>query len=89
MNTASFYLLMILLVSGCSERTASLSSQDRFAITNLIEKESIGGITEIQSMRDGTVQVFTHVPGKDGGNLLTLAKREKEWKIIMRGAWME
>ncbi|MGN6554293.1 MAG: hypothetical protein ACTHLW_11300 [Verrucomicrobiota bacterium] len=88
MRTKRIWLLAVVLVCGCSARNAPLSSQDRSAITNLIENENIGSITEIEPMRDGTVQVFTRVPGKGGGDLLTLAKTRTEWKILKRGAWM-
>jgi hypothetical protein len=83
------WLLIMMFVSGCTEQSLSLSAQDRSSITNLIEKENIGSITEIEPMRDGTVKVFTRVAGKDGGGLLTLYKTRKEWKVVKRGAWME
>ena len=88
MNALTLFLLIMLLALGCSERWERLSSQERSTITNLIAKENVGRITEIEPMRDGTVRVYTQYHDRDGGGLLTLAKTNKEWRVVLRGAWM-
>jgi|WetSurMetagenome_2_1015567.scaffolds.fasta_scaffold1727098_1 hypothetical protein len=88
MNNIITCLLMTFLVVGCSQHSARLSSSDRHAIANIIEQENKGSITEIEPMEDGTVRVLTRVPGENGGGLLTVAKTNNQWTVVLRGSWM-
>jgi hypothetical protein len=82
------WIFSVFLIVGCSRHSAELSSTDRNAITNTIVMEHKGNITDIELLRDGSVRVSTLIPGRSGGDLLTVKKSVTGWEVIKRGVWM-
>jgi hypothetical protein len=82
---------LALLVGVLWSFDRGLSDSDRKHITAIVQAETTESILEIERQRDGTVHVSTGVRrgGLDGGgNLFTLKRTFRGWKILSRGYWL-
>lgn len=87
LGIVSFGLLAAMLLSSDSR----LSDADVKHIAAIVRAETTQTILTIELQRDGTVQVSTGVqrgPLDGGGNLYTLKRTFRGWKIISRGMWI-
>ena len=82
---------LALLVGMLLSFNRDLGAAEVKRITAIVQAETTEPILQIERQPDGTVKVLTGVlrgPLDGGGNLFTLKRTFRGWKIISSGFWI-
>jgi len=93
--TVIFIVILFVIVLSCVEQKyvyeRTSRQRDLNAITNYVASlTNVQGnlIIDIQRVDPQTVYVYTKAKVGDGGDLLTLHRRENGWMLSDKGVWL-